>query len=278
MRERHHNGVRIGFTLIELLVVIAIIAVLIAMLLPAIQKAREVADRTQSANNLKQMSLALNNAAEIYDGALPPCYGYYPSTSWANNVPYGTLFWHILPFIEQNSMYQQLNNGTLGGQRAVNTYIAPADPTNHSTDDGYLSYYANYSVFADGQATLQASFTSGTSNTVIITEGVAVVNGDPSAPKKVRKACTATRSWYGGGNQGLVDTYFNSVFASPSASFIVNTDVTTIYCFGTPNGFGSAMMVAMMDGSVHGVTSGTSQTTWLTACNPQASIPLGSDW
>lgn len=102
---------RIGFTLVELLVVIAIIGVLIALLLPAVQQAREAARRMQCSNNLKQLGLALHNYHDTY-GKFPPGY-LHPETGWgAKDSSWG---WgaQLLPFIEQNSLADALNVGNI---------------------------------------------------------------------------------------------------------------------------------------------------------------------
>src|SRR5262249_18781419 len=117
---------RRGFTLIELLVVIAIIAVLIGMLLPAVQKVREAAARSKCANNLKQLAVAAQSFHDSYSrlpsginlpiskqsGAVFPTNALVPSGR-VGPAPAPTLFygWPIalLPFLEQNNVYSHLN-------------------------------------------------------------------------------------------------------------------------------------------------------------------------
>src|SRR4051812_2292936 len=98
-----------GFTLIELLVVIAIIAVLIGLLLPAVQKVREAAARAQCSNNLKQLGLSCHNFADAYNGDFPPACDSYPKTGGVTTAGqiFGTEVVFLLPYIEQDALFKQ---------------------------------------------------------------------------------------------------------------------------------------------------------------------------
>ena len=121
---------RIGFTLIELLVVISIIAVLIALLLPAVQQAREAARRLQCKNNLKQIGIALHNYSDVFL-TLPPSFCFSTAGSWS-------VHGRILPFMEQASAYSKVrldldwanpvNQETGVAQLKVPSYVCPSDP------------------------------------------------------------------------------------------------------------------------------------------------------
>jgi prepilin-type N-terminal cleavage/methylation domain-containing protein/prepilin-type processing-associated H-X9-DG protein len=150
MRISRVSSPRRGFTLIELLVVIAIISVLIALLLPAVQSAREAARRAQCVNNMKQIGLALHNYHGVYN-VFPPGGIVIVGDPWAGNS--NCLGWRslTLPFMEANTVYNSINlliqvggNGTPDNAQSftiwmtvLSSWLCPSDATN---DNGFVPY------------------------------------------------------------------------------------------------------------------------------------------
>lgn len=205
MRTRLHRS---GFTLIELLVVIAIIAILIALLVPAVQKVRAAAARTQCLNNLKQLGLALHGYMDA-NKSLPPNGIYaYNGTAVTQVSPWSALA-RILPYIEQESLYRNINfsisysqvpNDAVASQR-VTLFICPADPVDKGTGTnatyGNATWTVNYGVnygtwpvltnktttmqggngaFAPDMGLKPVHFTDGMSNTLAMAEVKACTN------------------------------------------------------------------------------------------------------
>jgi prepilin-type N-terminal cleavage/methylation domain-containing protein/prepilin-type processing-associated H-X9-DG protein len=151
---------RQGFTLIELLVVIAIIAVLIGLLLPAVQKVREAANRSACQNNLKQIALAAHNYASVSKTLPPGLLGPYPDlgmelTSDLDRFQFVGVLGYLLPYIEQENTYRLMltglpsdyldptkvytawwkhDNALAAANTRINTYLCPSDNAYANTD------------------------------------------------------------------------------------------------------------------------------------------------
>jgi len=187
---------RRGFTLVELLVVIAIIAILIGLLVPAVQKVREAANRAQCENNISQIVLAIIDCADAHEGRLPPSIGLYPFNFSADGNSNGGTFLHILPYLEQEPLYKSTyrnpdpdgRNGNTGTysqwtqplqSSRLKLYICPTDHTQNDGLGGFTSYGVNGQVFRHnynwGVSLLRypGSIQDGTSQTIFITEKLA---------------------------------------------------------------------------------------------------------
>jgi prepilin-type N-terminal cleavage/methylation domain-containing protein len=194
---------RRAFTLIELLVVIAIIAILIGLLLPAVQKVREAAARTKCQNNMKQIGLALHNYQSALD-RMPSLYYVYTNSAGAPQG--GPVLWMLLPYIEQNALYSSANGYAYfqipqggstykyGCEYMQKIFLCPSDSSGpdlglwsvdgSGNDVGlwaFGNYAANFQVFGapnagdnganlNGTPSLAYSFLDGTSSTILFAE------------------------------------------------------------------------------------------------------------
>jgi len=263
-----------GFTLVELLVVIAIIAILIGLLLPAVQKVREAANRAQSQNNLKQMMLATISTTDTNNNKMVPVYGSYPiyGQNWATGNAEGTALYHILPQMENKPLYESVNWGFYYGPALTNnqvkTYNANGDPTS-GTNPGSTSYIVNYNAFAGpygwgGASKFPASFTDGTSQTIGYTEAYSTF-------------------WGGNPRYWAQESQWMYFVAYPWTSF-QTLPTTNAMDPNQPQGLSvGGIQVALFDGSVRTVSKSISTTTWYAATTPSGnpygySEVLGSDW
>jgi len=306
------SKVKKAFTLIELLVVIAIIAILIGLLLPAVQKVRAAAARAQCSNNLKQLGLAVQNYASTYNSQLPaltsstgaPAYGNYQ----------GGIFITLLPYIEQQSLYNAAvaNVGDTWDGNAnprprlspMKTYQCPADftlssgwsgSTNPSAVGSWMggSYSANGALFGtvraggncDAPQFNVGNIPDGTSNTVAFGEQYSSCNGGstgiwwsyPGIDWSWQwMPVIASRAWAAlpppNSNPGTLSGYA-ALQVPQIAPTVANCNKAVAQAAHT-----GQVLAGLMDGSVRGVNGSITQYTWACALLPADGVVLGSDW
>lgn len=298
---------RPAFTLIELLVVIAIIAILIALLVPAVQKVRESAARTQCSNNLKQLGIAVHSLHDVKkylpplcspcaDPANPGCFT--PATSAYGRHNYTGLAF-LLPYIEQSAIFNNLStSGYAGGQyfQVIPVFVCPADgsvangkcqtPYGGANSWGASCYAMNNYVFGDpinsttyGSATM-VKVVDGTSNTIFFAEVYGTCGNSGSLnPLWGSLWADANSIWRPGYNLGAskggsgLSSYPPSPLPQNNPNFMKNCDATTVQSYH-PNG----LNVGMGDGTVRFVSAAITAATWATVNDPRDGGTPGSDW
>jgi len=299
---------RRGFTLIELLVVIAIIAILIALLVPAVQKVREAAARTQTNNNLKQCGLAVHNYHDTYR-RLPDAY----STGGIYATQNMSLWFHLLPYVEADNIYKSQAPAVQQGS-VVASYNAPSDPYN-SDNTGVVNFGANIRVF--GYTTLTptiannysaytpaagacvsnlslARIPDGTTNVIMIVTKYADCNlkatryaASPTGVGAVQPAAPSggvTGGFFGAGTHSLAAA--RGPITATTMMFQVtprNDNDSTAGCINNNAIFGHAfgaggLSTALCDASVKNISPTMTPQTFKCALAPGDQVALGPDW
>jgi prepilin-type N-terminal cleavage/methylation domain-containing protein len=278
---------RRGLSMIELLVVIAILGFLLALLLPAAQKVREAAARTQTMNNLKMIAIAAHSHHDAFK-QFPPAFGKFGGLKTAQSIHV-----YLLRYMEQEEIYQLYANekGEDRDRRVIPGYVAPADPSHPDRPAGIQNSAANLRVFSDkgwqtqwdapmpalgkeedGKTRITAII-DGTSNTILFGTRYGVCGDGGSRYASAPNTNTAAMF---GQNPAKV----KAAPADMTATFLLHPAAKE--CRPTPlmgHSFSDGgIEVAMADGSARTVTARVSAQTWNAAMCPNDGQVLGNDW
>jgi prepilin-type N-terminal cleavage/methylation domain-containing protein/prepilin-type processing-associated H-X9-DG protein len=233
-----HRPGRRGFTLIELLVVIAIIAVLVGLLLPAVQKVREAANRIKCANNLKQLALAAHNYHDTH-GTFPPGLTQVPSPFRGSS-----LFAHLLPYFEQDNLYRQWDfteprNNTAGGAdsrtaKVLTLLLCPSDSLRQNPIEYNGNFYGATSYGGNG-GTRSYYPTSSTADGLFHTTGPASAPQPNQVAVRLAEVLDGTSNTLFFGERHHLDLSFDS-FSTFGGSPIPYTDPIWNWAWWAPSG------------------------------------------
>ena len=296
---------RKAFTLIELLVVIAIIAILIGLLLPAVQKVREAAARMKCANNIKQLSLACHTYAGSNGDKLPPINTLVASpgatvpTGKVEGELYGSVMYALLPYMEQANL--QNAHTTLGYLDKPNTvnviqgYICPSDPTagdGISKEFGWAgtSYSSNAILFGKGSYYMSewkksiykiGNVPDGTSNTISFSERY--MEAENHSNSRDRGFTQANQGSYDNPLFGIYQTYYPNGFPDgwwfyDARSFQFSPKPKDAIRWGLQSGHSQSIVTGLLDGSVRMLTPTVTPATFWLAAVPNDGTVLGSEW